>query len=209
MKNENKIVHGLWIGHRLSKLELLTLHSFVNNGHVFFLWIYNTIETPVPDGVIIKDANEILPAERVFRYRYTNQFGHGKGSLGGFSDIFRYKLLYEYGGWWTDMDVCCLKPLDFEEPYVFRTHHDLELVGNIMKCPRESELMVRCYEQASLEVDEDNRDWHKPIEILNNHVKQLGLTHYIKEFSNPDSWNYIRILLFRSICFPGHWYAVH
>jgi hypothetical protein len=133
MHEENKIVHGLWIGKHLSLVELLCLHSFLRQGHEFHLWTYDQLETPVPSGIFIEDASQIIASDEVFAYRNRNQFGHGKGSYAGFSDIFRYRLLYLKGGWWTDMDVVCLSPLDFREPYVFRTHHDFAAVGNIMK----------------------------------------------------------------------------
>lgn len=206
---DNKIVNGLWIGKSLSKLEMLTINSFVNNGHIFYLWVYNHLNIEFPDNVIIKDANEIIPENKIFRYNYTNQFGHGKGSLGGFSDIFRYKLLYEHGGWWTDMDVTCLKPLNFKEEYVFRTHHELNVVGNIMKCPKNSVLMKNCYEKAIKEINAENKDWHKPIKILVNEIQFQHLDNYIFEISNQDSWAIVRKLLTSNKTLPDNWYVIH
>jgi len=209
MKDDNKTVNALWIGKTLSPTELLTIKSFLDNGHNFRLWSYDAIETKLPDGTDLRDANEIFPRKNVFCYKYSNQFGHGKGSYAGFSDIFRYKLLYLYGGWWTDMDVTCLKPLDFDDEYVFRTHHDLPLVGNIMKCPKDSPLMKKCFEEAVAKVDANNRDWHLPIQILADNVKNMGLEAYIRHFSNPDSWNLIRKMLSRNYHKDENWYVIH
>jgi len=209
LQENNITINGLWIGSELSKLELLCIESFVGNGHKFNLWAYDDISTPIPAGVELMDARQILPAESIFRYKYRNQFGHGKGSLGGFSDLFRYKLLYEKGGWWVDMDVCCLKTFDFPDAYVFRTHQHLKLVGNIIKCPPKSALMKSCFERTKKEVDENNRDWHKPIQILIDEVYKYNLQEHIKEFSNPDSWRYIRKLLSGKQNVPPQWYAIH
>jgi hypothetical protein len=209
MLEDNKTVNALWIGTSLSPPELLTISSFINNGHTFVLWAYDTISTTLPAGTVLKDANDIIPREKVFCYKHSNQFGHGKGSYAGFSDIFRYKLLYLYGGWWTDMDVTCLKPLDFEDEYVFRTHHSLPLVGNIMKCPKNSPLMKKCFDEAEAKVDENNCDWHLPIQILVDNVYFLGLKNYIKDFSNPDSWNLIRKMLLKNIAIPENWFIIH
>jgi hypothetical protein len=206
---ENIIVHGLWIGKNLSPLELLCLHSFIANGHEFHLWAYDVLETKLPAGVIVEDASKIIARENVFYYKNSNQFGHGKGSYAGFSDIFRYKLLYTYGGWWTDMDVVCLRPLDFTAAYVFRTHHQLKVVGNLMKCPAGSELMKACYEAAVFKVDENNTDWNLPIRILNEKIEENGLNGYVCEFTNPDSWLYIRKLLMRNKEIPSQWFALH
>jgi hypothetical protein len=209
MNPKNKTVNALWIGETLSPTELLTIKSFIDNGHEFVLWAYDKIETPLPEGTILCDGNDIFPRKNVFCYKYSNQFGHGKGSYAGFSDIFRYKLLYLKGGWWTDMDVTCLKSLDFEDDYVFRTHHSLPLVGNIMKCPAQSPLMKNCFEEAVKKVDENNCDWHLPIQILADNVFKLGLNKHIREFSNHDSWNLIRKLLKTNPELPDSWYVVH
>lgn len=193
MTNEqNKHIHALWIGDRLSPLELLCIYSYINSGHCFHLWLYESLLTPLPKEVIVEKAGDILPQNSVFAYENSNQYGHGKGSYAGFSDIFRYKLLYEKGGWWTDMDVICLKPLDFWEPYVFRTHHDFPMVGNIMKCPPQSELMKRCYEEAAASVNASNTDWNLPIKILNHHIAALALKTYIQTFSNTDHWDHVK-----------------
>ena len=192
MTRDNKIVHGMWIGETLSNIELLTIKSFTSNGHTFFLWNYDNPKVPKIDNLVLKDASEIIPKQFVFSYRNKNKFGHGKGSYAGFSDIFRYKLLYEYGGWWVDMDVTCLKSLNFTEPYVFRAHHELDVVGNVMKCPKGAKVMLHSYEQAMQEVNDQNTDWHKPIQILNNHIKANNLLVYVKEdMSYNDDWRII------------------
>ncbi|MCX7862817.1 MAG: hypothetical protein N2449_07460 [Bacteroidales bacterium] len=209
MKTDNKIVHGLWIGSKLSNLELLTIHSFVHFGHEFWLWTYNPIETPLPPSVSIKNAELIIPYEKVFCYKYSNQYGHGKGSYAGFSDIFRYALLYQYGGWWVDMDVTCLKPLDFEQPYVFRKHHQWKVVGNIMKCPAQSTLMKDCYEEALLSINSENKNWDLPIQILNKNIINHGLESYIFDFTNPDQWRVVKTYLKKNVEFPGNYKAIH
>lgn len=205
----NKIIHALWIGTRLSPIELLCIHSFLEHGHEFHLWVYDKIETPLPENLIIENASEIIPKEEVFCYQNSNQYGHGKGSYAGFSDLFRYKLLHELGSWWTDMDVICLKPLDFLEEYVFRTHHDFPVVGNIMKCPKGSSLMLDCYQEAKLSVTSENKDWNKPIEILNQNIEKHQLSKYIQEISNPDSWLFVRKLLYKSIKLKTEWFVIH
>lgn len=204
------IINGMWIGKELSKIELLTIHSFIKYGYKFRLWVYEPLKTPLPEGVIIEDAGKIIPKEEVFNYKNKNQFGHGKGSFAGFSDIFRYKLLYDYGGWWVDMDVTCLKPLYHSKPYFFRKHHELKVVGNILKCPKGSKLMLDCFNEAKMEVTVNNRDWHKPIEILNKHIKLLGLEKYIvPNCSNDDRWDVTGNFVFDSPKVPTEWNFIH
>jgi mannosyltransferase OCH1-like enzyme len=150
-----------------------------------------------------------MPIEKVFKYKHANQYGHGKGSYAGFSDIFRYALLYKYGGWWVDMDVTCLKPFDVDEPYVFRSHHVLKIVGNIMKCPPQSTLMKLCYDEAIKTINAENTNWNKPIEILNRYIFELSLDKYIKTFSNQDQWRVIKKYLISSSYQVEDFYAIH
>jgi 4-hydroxybenzoate polyprenyltransferase len=206
----NQIINGLWIGEELSRLELLSIQSFLDAGHRFRLWTYGPLRNKLPHGIEICDAGEIIPASKIFRYKYANSFGHGKGSVSGFSDVFRYKLLYEHGGWWVDMDVCCLSYFNVESPYFFRKHHDLPLVGNVMKVPPRSELMKRCFEEASATIDENNTDWHKPIEILNRHVFELGLEQYIRSgLGNEDRWDQVVRLIRGNPEIPAQWNFIH
>jgi mannosyltransferase OCH1-like enzyme len=63
-------------------------------------------------NVIVKNANKIIEKEKIFKYPNKIILGFGENSYVGFSELFRYKVLYELGGWWSDMDVVCLKPLE-------------------------------------------------------------------------------------------------
>lgn len=208
----NKIVHGLWVGNRLSSIELLTLHSFVNHGHEFHLWVYEDLENQLPAHVILQDANQIIPQEKVFRRKYNDpQLGIGKGSLGApFSDIFRYKLLYEKGGWWVDMDVTCLKPLTFQDDYFFRSHPMLPMIGNIMKVPAKSELMKRVYEESVQTCDENTLEWLRTNEILNQHIQALSLNKYVfDDYVSPDWWQTIEPFVLSQASIPSNWHCIH
>jgi hypothetical protein len=97
------VVNGLWIGERLSALERACIQSFILRGHEFHLYVYEQIEN-VPSQARVFDASRIVPREQVFAHGS----GVAKGSLATFSDLFRYELLYQLGGWWVDLDVFCL-----------------------------------------------------------------------------------------------------
>ena len=204
-------VNGLWIRGELSSLEQLTIYSFIDFGYEFILWTYDDFNNYKDiKGLIVKDAREIISEEQVFSYKLTNQFGHGKGSYAGFSDVFRYRLLYLHGGWWVDMDVTCLKRFDFDTPYVFRrskSNSDM-IVGNIMFVPKNSSLMLKCYEDSKDVVNAENKDWMLPINILNNNIKDENLQQYVYTFSNEDSWITVSPLLLYSKL-EEDWYAIH
>ena len=134
----NRIIQGLWIGPELSLMEQLSICSFLQNGHDYHLYVYDEVKN-IPAGTVIRNANEILPADRIFQY-------HGRPSYAGFSNFFRYKLLLELGGWWADSDTICLKAFDFPDEYVFASEIDyrgVEVVTSaIIKAPPGSSIMA-------------------------------------------------------------------
>lgn len=138
-------INCLWIGNNLSIMEEMALKSHLNVGHECHLWTYENIGN-VPNGVIVEDGNEILPASEIFVYE-TNE---GKGSVSAFSNLFRYTVVYERGGWWCDTDVVCLKPFDFTEEYVLSTEvaerkkDYSQITSCVFKCPPKSDLMKYC-----------------------------------------------------------------
>ena len=134
----NKTIQGLWIGPELSLMEQLSISSFLHNGHDYHLYVYDEVKN-IPAGTVIRNANEILPAARIFQYKH-------RPSYAGFSNFFRYKLLLERGGWWADSDTVCLKAFDFSEEYVFSSqinHWGVEEVNNgLIKVPSGSSIMA-------------------------------------------------------------------
>ena len=203
------VVNGLWIQGKLSSLELLTIQSFLDNNFSFQLWTYAPETINVPNGTVVRNANEIIAFSKVFTYNNINIHGHGKGSYAGFSDIFRYKLLYQNGGIWTDMDITCLLPFEINEDYFFRFHHKTAAVGNFMKCPKGSALMKWCFEEASQKIDADNSNWMLPIYILNEGIEKFELTTYIKKISNNDSFPEVAKLLSSKENIPDNWKIIH
>jgi hypothetical protein len=105
------VIQTMWIGPRLTTMEQLCIKSFLRNGHPFHLYVYEDVEG-VPEGTVVLDGNEILPASRIFQYKEHKSYA-------GFSNFFRYRLLLEKGGWWVDTDMVCLAPFDFGRDQVF------------------------------------------------------------------------------------------
>lgn len=118
-------------------MEKLSLASFLRQGHTYHLYSYNHL-ADVPTGTVVKDAREILPESAIFQYK-------DRPSYAGFSNYFRYKLLLERGGWWTDTDVVCLRPFQFAEEQVFSSELNCgrEIVAScVLKAPPKSEAMA-------------------------------------------------------------------
>ncbi len=118
-------IQQLWVGSELSYIERLSIRSFVAAGHPTHLYTYDP-KINAPPGCVVRDAGEILPASMIFAHSEIT--GRSKGSLAGFADLFRWKLLFERGGLWADCDVVCLEPL--ASPRIVST--ELARVGTVV-----------------------------------------------------------------------------
>ncbi len=102
------VIQQLWIGSELSRIERLSVRSFLACGHEVHLYTYDA-GLEVPSGCQLRDAREMLPEESIFTH--SGKTGRSRGSLAGFADLFRWKLLHENGGAWADADLICLRPI--------------------------------------------------------------------------------------------------
>jgi len=111
---DKQIAKSLWIGDRLFPQHIISINSFIQNGFVYNLYVYDDVKN-VPSGVILCDANDIIPKEEIWYYNN----GFNKGSPSGFSNQFRFQILHEHGGLWVDTDVVLLNDFNFDKPYIF------------------------------------------------------------------------------------------
>ena len=180
-------IQGLWIGPTLSKMERLSINSFLKNGHDYHLYTYGPVDG-VPSGTVLKDGNEIFPSSRIFQYRDFKSYA-------GFANFFRYKLLLERGGWWADLDVICIKYFDFETDYVFASEQwggalekttDAvpklqEVVTNgIIKAPKDSEVMSYALRVCHSKNPQELKWGETGPQLLHSAVHKFSLRKYVK-----------------------------
>lgn len=189
-------VQSLWIGGNLSKVEQLCIQSFLDCGHDFHLYAYEKIDN-IPAGTKLLDAREILPEEKIFRYKK----GWAKDSVSGFADVFRLEMVKKNGGWWVDMDMICLKKLDFTDDLIFCSSYEFEhgaLVNNcIFKAPKNHPFLVYCLDEIK-KIDLENMDFGLAGPFLfQKAVKNLGLESKVKPYEtfNPICWKFLADLV--------------
>lgn len=137
------LFQSFWSGPPLSLYEQLCLKSFIDHGHRFVLYSFDT-SMAVPQGVVVRDASEILDPGEFFVYKN----GFGKGSPAAFANLFRYELLSRLGGWWVDTDVVCLSS-DIPAVQVFYAkQHDGQFNNAVLRFPQWHPVMLRCLAEA-------------------------------------------------------------
>jgi len=162
-------VRGFWHGEPLNAYQLLCLRSFAVHGHRVELYSYDP-SLAVPDWVERKDASQILPPERVLRYRS----GTGPGSFAVYTNLFRYALLHRLGGWWADLDLLLLRGDLPQDEIFFAASGQLDQVScNLVKFPSEHPMLAEAMARAaSLEVELWAQAGQPLLTVL---IKQHGL----------------------------------
>ena len=197
----NNVIQGLWIGPELSPMEQLSISSFLQNGHEYHLYVYDAVQN-VPARVVINDANEILPASRIFQYKH-------QASYAGFANFFRYKLLLERGGWWVDTDVVGLKPFDFADEYVFASENDVireAISSGIIKAPAGSEVMAYAWQVGDAKDPQQLKWGETGPRLMTDAVSRFRLERYRKPCHYFSPVNYMD---WRSVLVPDAQGLIH
>lgn len=203
-------VQMLWVGGPLSTLERLALTSWLANGHELHLYSYGK-PANTPRGLHIRDAREILPAPP------DTQRGVPGVTPVRFADKFAYALLCAKGGIWADIDVVCLRALDFAAgmSYFFASEvlpgqpEDqgklrVRASGCVMQAPAGSPLLRDCLEAI------DREDTTGPL-LLHGAIERYNMTSALLNpnvFCPVPFWNMTALLAGPTVL-PPESYGVH
>lgn len=118
------VFNAFWYGPSLPPMHWACLDSFIRQGHTLRVFGYQALD--LPDGVVLEDANQVVPESQLFEF---------EDSFSAFSNIFRYKLLLEQGGWWVDTDVYCHSSSIPDCDYAWAWQDEDSINGAILKFP--------------------------------------------------------------------------
>ena len=210
-------IQMLWVEGRLSTLERLSITSFLDHGYDVHLYVYRDV-SGIPAGTRVLDGRSILP-EKAICY-YGPVAGDGAGSVALFANLFRYELLMQEGGIWSDTDVICLRSLDsalnrdylFVSEYVDQSH-ELQLANNcFMKVPASSPFIQECA-SVSQDVDPGQVRWGElGPRLVTAMITKHSLQGYVTVpavFSPIDYWDVHLLLQSCSPAISQETLAVH
>jgi hypothetical protein len=128
----------------------------------------------VPDGVVKRDAREIVPEDRIFLV---------KNTYAAFSDVFRYNMLHKLDIIWVDADTLCLTKNwnFFKDDILFCKEYDNYYVGGVLKLPHNSDITKNLMKQVSL-IDPQKMTWAEmgPT-LLTASINKYGLQSYCQD----------------------------
>jgi hypothetical protein len=186
-------IQSFWIGRPLSQVEQLSIRSYLKNGHEFHLYCYDPLEG-VPEGVKLKDAGEIVSKDRLF----VREKGFWKDSYAPFAGMFRLELLLQRGGWWSDLDLVCLKALDLDRDTVIATSFERQYGdlanNNVLRFKPDDPLLKRVLEITHEKMLDPEtigpHYWQQAIKELNAESHQVPV-----EYFNPISWRHVKYIV--------------
>ena len=210
-------IQMLWVRGPLSRLERLAIVSHLYHGHPVRLFSYEPIQN-LPAGTIAEDARPVLPESAVF----TNPSPLGYGGLSMFANFFRYELLLQRGGIWSDCDSVCVKPLTFADdmecffaserlPGEATEPRRFQVVNGVVKAPPGAPVIARALEIAR-SVDLAAAPWASTGPLaLHQAVAEFDLARFVlaPDVLCPIDWWNIGALISGLNLLPAHTHAVH
>lgn len=158
-------LNGLWVGDRLDYLEQLCLVSGLACGHQVRLFSYEPKQLQgVPAGIEVHDAAEVMPRERMLRYSASGSFALG-------SNFWRYEMLALDLGYWIDLDVFIVKPLEGHDDYVFGREREGGINTAVLYAPPDSQFV---HDLRTLPRANRCPPWFGPRRTLEFHMEKLA-----------------------------------
>ena len=159
-----RVLNSVWVGETLGPLEQLCVLSGLAAGHPYHIYSYEPGRlSGVPEGAEVRDAAEVMPRERMVAYAECGSFVLG-------SNFWRYEMLGQDLGYWVDLDLLLLKPLDFAQEYVFGREHEGSINTAVVLAPADSGLV-----QDLINFPKAMRrpPWFGPRRSLNYYLKRI------------------------------------
>lgn len=165
---------SLWVGSPPTRLERLSVKSYLDHSHKFHLFLYDmSYKDMFPEGTIIYDAREIMPENSVFKdVTYVKSYAQ-------YADIFRLNMFKKYSYIWVDLDNICLSD-KWEDKDTFFALMDKNALNNaVLYLNKNSELLEYMLKKC------ENFDYTKSIDafelgphLLTSSVSELKLQKY-------------------------------
>ena len=157
----------------LPDLVVASINSFIKNECPYNLYVYKQYQN-IPDGCVIKDANEILP--------YSELFVGSRNDYASFADMFRAYLVNKVDTAWTDTDNFFIAD-DFPTRSVFiiqngRIQNSFFYIANDSKGKLIKRMLLDFYEAPSKRQSYDNDEMKRAkVEISIYRGRKAQLSH--------------------------------
>jgi hypothetical protein len=139
---------SLWVGNPMTKIQEVSLSSFIYHGHELTLYVYD-MDMQVPEGVQKAFAGDIMNESEMFLVQNT---------YAAFSDLFRYRMIKKTGLVWVDADTICLSPIWDELGDTYACIENDTVVGGVLALPKDSAAINYLIKQST-DFDKTKINW--------------------------------------------------
>ena len=168
-----KIVHLAWPIQNIDFdiLRQLTVASWIKHGFEPHIWSYDKFTYP---HTVSRNARDILPQSSLFEY---------KGSLAHWKDKFSFKLIGDKGGWFSDLDICWLKPPPSPKSYWFAD------MAAFYGPDAPSDIYLEIYEKINETFGAD-KGWGQTRFWVNKILKSHSIVRETKILGGATNWDW-------------------
>ena len=182
-------VFTLWVGSPLPYLQQISIVSWIRQGYRVKIYtdnnnlLKNTLLEDFTYYIKLENANKILTKEPSW-------------AILPYSDLFRYKVLYEYGGTWLDADLILLRPLPNLETIIsseytmksgaFKSKNDMTATIQCLRFVKGNPLIKKIIDTIHTKIN--NPAWRENMKIFRKIIEKDGLTLAEPYLFNPVPW---------------------
>jgi len=198
-------INLFWDNQKLKKLNYLCLLTLLENKNKVNVYTYNPnlFKDIKIDNLTILNANEIIDEKEKFYYKGNNTCAYN--CVVGFSDLFRYMVLFKNGGWYFDFDTIMFKPFPEElinQHTVIRPHFGYTYASNISKFKKNDPILLELYKTTKDKVNENNNEWGLPLKIFTEIIEKSEYKTFLidkKYFSDDNFEDIFNFLLTKTL----------
>ena len=184
---QHDAIFGLWIQHEeddfLPPIQKLCLSSMVRQGYIVELYTNLQSLGEELDPFIKSKQIKILNPFSILKY-------NEESKILPYSDLFRYKVLYEKGGTWIDLDMILLDRLPSDEIIIssehtfqsgaFKSKQTFTPNIGVLRFTKHNELLNKVIDEIQKKQDADFTDNMK---VFKKHLKK-----YNYSISDPNTF---------------------
>ena len=140
-------VNFFWSGDSFTFLHHLTILSHIKVGHKIVIWLHgdepnslywitDNFAIRTNGKLIVRNADDIINISE-----FMNKGGNFKTA----SSLWRFTFLYEYGGWYSDMDAIAIKNWGgITNEWMLCRSEDGFISTGVLKVPKKRQIFLKC-----------------------------------------------------------------
>jgi len=184
-------VFTLWVGDKLPYLQQISILSWIRQG--YRVKIYTDNNNLLKNSSLLEDFSYYITLENANKILTKEP----SWAILPYSDLFRYKVLYEYGGTWLDADLILLRPLPNLETIIsseytmksgaFKSKNDMTATIQCLRFVKGNPLIKKIIDTIHTKIN--NPAWRENMKIFRKIIEKDAMGEVLEpHLFNPVPW---------------------